>query len=235
MNATRVLTSWSRGRGTSFSNNPAGFSACSSTFSIATSTAKGLALSIVPIRFFSSLDDGSSSIGDHDGQIYTGKVKFYLRDKAYGFVTPDDPSFPSDIWIHRTSIDTPHSPESFPTRPYLIKDERIQFQIEKSAGDGAGQSDKAINVRFANGRQIPLYRKNYHAAVVRGEMQRLGQVVYDLALESQQEVNEEYSSSSLNKEQLLAAIQEAVQMAHEQIQLAAERQEQYGPELDELR
>ena len=54
-----------------------------------------------------------------------------MVDKAYGFIIPDrDPS--EEIWVHRTSIDTPHSPEDFPTRPYLVRNERVRFRVEPS-------------------------------------------------------------------------------------------------------
>lgn len=145
----------------------------------------------------------------------TGKVKFYLRDKAYGFIVPDD-SMEEEIWVHRTSIDTPHSPEEFPTRPYLQRDERVKFRVEPAA---TGQSSKAVDVRFENGRQIPLFRKNYHASVVKGEMQRLGEAVYDILLDERR-----------TDEERLEQIKMAGKASEEHISLAAQRQEHFGPE-----
>jgi cold shock CspA family protein len=152
---------------------------------------------------------------DEGGEYFTGKVKFYLRDKAYGFIVPDD-GVVDEIWVHRTSLDTPHSPEEFPTRPYLQRDERVKFRVEKAA---AGQSSKATGVRFENGRQVPLFRKNYHAAVVRGEMQRLGEAVYDILRQD-----------DLSDDDRLEQIKMVGKAAEENISLAAERQEQFGPE-----
>jgi cold shock CspA family protein len=152
---------------------------------------------------------------EEDGDYFTGKVKFYLRDKAYGFIVPDENAM-DEVWVHRTSLDTPHSPDEFPTRPYLQKDERVKFRMEEAA---VGQSSKAIDVLFENGRQVPLFRKNYHAAVLKGEMQRLGEAVYDILQED-----------DLSDEQRLEQIKMLGTTAEENISLAAERQEQYGPE-----
>jgi cold shock CspA family protein len=143
-------------------------------------------------------------------------VLFYLRNKAYGFINPDDdPS--KQIWVHRTSLDTPHSVEAFPTRPYLLKGESVKFRIEPGA---PGKTDKAVDVRFANGRQVPLFRKNYHASVVRGEMQRLGERTFEI-------LKQEGSA-----EEQLELLKQAAQQAEEQIALAADKQSKYGPELE---
>lgn len=169
-----------------------------------------LATSSSTLRTFSS--DDSSSVGE----LQSGTVKFYLRSKAYGFIVPDsDPT--SEIWVHRTSIDTPHSVEEFPTRPYLMKGESVKFRVEPGP---QGQADKAVDVRFLNGRQIPLYRKNYHASVVRGEMQRFGETVFEL-LKQDSSVEEKWQQ-----------IEEAAKSAEDQIALAAERQQQNGPEVE---
>jgi hypothetical protein len=135
-------------------------------------------------------------------------------------------------------LDTPHSPDEFPTRPYLIKNERVRFQVQSTSNNNNNnnssdnpkskmkQSEVAIHVRFENGRQIPLYRKNYHASVVKGELQRLGQAVYDIL--SSNDDNDEVVSS----QQRYQKIMEAKNYAQEQIDLAAEKQGHYGPELD---
>lgn len=48
----------------------------------------------------------------------TGTVKFYIRSKGYGFIVPDDPlSVPHsapEVWVHRTSLDTPHLADEYP-------------------------------------------------------------------------------------------------------------------------
>ncbi len=154
--------------------------------------------------------EGTSSSDDFQ----TGKVKFYLRSKAYGFIIPDDnPS--TELWMHRTSIDTPHPVEEFPTRPYLLKGESVRFRVQPSS---KGHTDEAVDVRFENGRQIPLYRKNYHASVVRGELERLGETVFTVL------------KQDLPVLEQLEQIKAAAMAAEERISLAAERQEQHGPE-----
>lgn len=152
-----------------------------------------------------------------DGKEYqTGTVKFYLRDKAYGFIVPDDGSPSDEIWVHRTSLDTPHSAEEFPTRPYLQRHERVKFRVEQAA---AGESNKAVDVLFENGRQVPLFRKNYHKSVLRAEMLRFGEAVYDILLEE-----------NLSDEDRMERIKRAGKAAEGNISLAADRQEQFGPE-----
>lgn len=147
----------------------------------------------------------------------TGTVLFYLRNKAYGFITPDnDPS--KQVWVHRTSFDSPHPDDAFPTRPYLLKGESVKFRIEPRGS--SDQADKAVDLRFANGRQVPLYRKNYHASVVRGEMQRLGEMTFEIL------------KQDLPAEQQLELMKKAAQHAEEQIALAEEKQSKYGPELE---
>ena len=154
-----------------------------------------------------------------DDEYLTGKVKFYLKDKAYGFVIPDrDPT--ESIWIHRTSFDTPHSPVDFPSRPYLMKGERVRFRLEDAPPESE-KSFKAIDLKFENGRQVPLYRSNYHASVVRGECRRLGVAVFTI-------VNDE----KLSDEEKLEQIKIAEKTASEIIAQAAERQKMYGPEPD---
>jgi hypothetical protein len=188
-------------------------------------------------------------------KVMTGTVKFYIREKAYGFIIPDattetttttstttgTPPSSKEVWVHRSSLDTPHSPNEFPTRPYLLKNERVRFQIQPKTATATttatggerntSSSDVAMNVRFENGRQVPLYRKNYHAAVVKGEIQRLGQTVYDLCSSS----SSSSSSSLASQQQQMKDVLQAVQHAKEQIALAAQKQEQYGPELEEER
>jgi len=150
------------------------------------------------------------------GDFLTGKVKFYLRDKAYGFIVPDGDAS-QEIWVHRTSLDTPHSPEKFPTRPYLLRDERVKFRVERAAG----KSDKAADVLFENGRQVPLFRKNYHASVVRGEMHRLGETVFEIL-----------KDEDLSDDERMEQIKLAGKTAEENVSVAAERQQEFGPEPD---
>lgn len=149
-----------------------------------------------------------------------GTVKFYLRDKAYGFIIADDPiQGASELWVHRSSFDTEHSPEQYPTRPYLLKNERVKFRVEEAAD--SSQSHKAIDVVFENGRQVPLFRKNYHASVTRGEMQRLGEAVMQVL-----------SDNELSETVQLERIKAAAQAASDVIANAEQLQKEHGPEVN---
>jgi cold shock CspA family protein len=108
-------------------------------------------------RWFSTTSTPDS--GSVDSEFVTGTVKFYLRDRLFGFITADDPlkAGAAEIWVHRTSIDCPHSFEEFPNRPYLYKNERVKFRVVPAEGET--QTPKAIDLRFENGRQVPLFRK----------------------------------------------------------------------------
>ena len=153
--------------------------------------------------------------------VHTGTVKFYLRNKAYGFIVPDDPQsvgHSGEVWVHRTSFDTPHDPLDFPTRPYLLKNERVRFQIAPANDDG--QTDKAIRLVFENGREVPLYRKNYAVSVVNGEQRRLGEAVLEIL-----------ANTDSSHEDQFEQIQEAARTVEETIAQAAAHQETYGPEM----
>lgn len=59
----------------------------------------------------------------------TGKVKFFIPNKGYGFITPDDGS--GDIFFHKKNV-AGRVPE---------KDEKVQFEIEQT-----DRGDNAANV-----------------------------------------------------------------------------------------
>lgn len=131
----------------------------------------------------SNTDSESSATGNNDKKYITGSVKFYGRSRCYGFIIPDNiedvPNNADEIWVHRTSFDTPYSADASPKRPYLYPGERVKFQLEmvepNNTGDGVADVEhptdssteerpkvsrpKAINLVFANGRQVPLFRK----------------------------------------------------------------------------
>jgi cold shock CspA family protein len=167
---------------------------------------------VVSARHFSNSDD-----------FFTGSVKFYVRGKAYGFLIPDDPSKvpggATEIWAHRTSFDTPHSADEFGTRPYLYKGERVKFRIQPETRDGDKVAhDKAIDLRFEDGRQVPLFRKNYTPAVKKGETLKLGEFLVEVMKED----------SSLSDEDIMEKIKAAVVVYDEAIAKAESVSQQYG-------
>ena len=140
-------------------------------------------------RLFSSEPNGSDSYTSSTSPIassldtnkyITGTVKFYGRQKCYGFIIPDNvndiPNNADEIWVHRTSFDTPIPADDSPKRPYLHAGERVKFQLEEAPIVGVSNDEnhmdlstggespkpsrpKAINLVFENGQQIPLFRK----------------------------------------------------------------------------
>lgn len=161
----------------------------------------------------------SSTISNYNSSddFLTGTVKFYIRKKAYGFIIPDDPAEAgtSEIWVHRTSIDTPHSGEEYPTRPYLYKDERVKFRVEF---EEEGRTPKAMNLMFENGKEVPLFRKNYHQSAIKGEHQRLGEFLLEIMKEE-----------GLSEQEQLEKIKTAVRATEEVIATAQRNQQLYGP------
>jgi cold shock CspA family protein len=90
----------------------------------------------------------------------TGTVKFYLRDRLFGFIIPDDPLLAktNELWCHRTSIKSDRSFEESPSRPYLRNKERVKFRIQAPTEEER-DTPVAIDIVFENGRQVPLFRK----------------------------------------------------------------------------
>jgi cold shock CspA family protein len=151
-------------------------------------------------------------------EFLTGSVKFFIRNKAYGFIIPDDPTAAgsSEIWVHRTSFDTPHSTDEFPTRPYLYKEERVKFRVEDPESEG--MTKKAIDLSFENGKLVPLFRKNYHLSAIKGENQRLGEFLLEVMKED-----------NLTAEERMEKIKTAVAATEEAIAFAERNQQIYGP------
>jgi cold shock CspA family protein len=162
----------------------------------------------------------SSYFSTSSDEHLTGMVKFFIRKSAYGFLIPDDPAAAgaSEIWVHRTSFESPHSTDEFPTRPYLYKNERVKFRIEI---DEQGRTPKATGLTFENGKLVPLFRKNYHLATIKGEEQRLGEFLLEVMKEE-----------GLSDEERMEKITTAVTATEEAIALADRNQHLYGPDED---
>lgn len=108
-----------------------------------------------------------------------GTVKFYLRDKGYGFIQPDS-NPDTDVFVHRNGIDCSHEipadvRENSQRYPYLKKDERVLFEIDYETATGLR---KARNVVWLNGTKIPPERKNYLGGVYERAQRILGEELY---------------------------------------------------------
>jgi len=62
-------------------------------------------------------------------QIFTAKVKFYLQNKGYGFLTEDSGK---DYFVHASGC----------TDKFLVKDDVVTFELEEGK-----KGQKAVNVK----------------------------------------------------------------------------------------
>jgi cold shock protein len=62
-----------------------------------------------------------------------GKVKFFSKDKGYGFIERD--GVEGDVFVHETSVEA----SGLST---LVKDQRVEFEVVAGS-----KGDKAVNLR----------------------------------------------------------------------------------------
>jgi len=115
----------------------------------------------------------------------TGTVKFFLRNKGFGFIQPDGGAA-TDVFVHRLGIHCqPPVPADqlakSPRWPYLKKGERVRYAVRPNA---AGL-DQAVQVVWLNGTPIPPERTNYLGGVHERAKRLLGEAVFDLILTRQ--------------------------------------------------
>jgi CspA family cold shock protein len=103
----------------------------------------------------------------------TGTVKFYNREKAFGFIQPDGGG--TDIFVHRSGIVSPLAVEESMRHPYLREGERVRFERKSDSG-----LDKAVEVCWLNGNPVPPLRKGFRAANIERAKTVLGQQAYSI-------------------------------------------------------
>mmetsp|Transcript_24152 Transcript_24152/g.29738 ORF Transcript_24152/g.29738 Transcript_24152/m.29738 type:complete len:176 (+) Transcript_24152:126-653(+) len=123
----------------------------------------------------------------------TGKVKFYIRSKAYGFIISDTDN--AEVFVHRTNV--AGAPGDDNMNPILLNDEKLKFDRV------SGEDGKLIaeNVTYEDGSLVPVYREGFLEKRSRGTKTRLGVTVYDILTEGgdeevmAQKIAEAYTSA----------------------------------------
>ena len=103
-----------------------------------------------------------------------GSVKFYNRQKQFGFITADDDSITDDVFAHRSNI--AGASDAHPNGlPFLITNERVQFDLETENGKLV-----AKNIVTEGGSPIPVYRDIYLENRKKSVKTNMGMQVYDI-------------------------------------------------------
>lgn len=109
----------------------------------------------------------------------TGTVKFYMRDKGYGFINPDGRD-DVDLFVHRNNIDcSVKLNERILSQsirfPYLKRGERVRFVVTDNNG-----LETATNVTWLDGKKIPPERSNFLGGVHQRVKRTFGEQVFDI-------------------------------------------------------
>lgn len=115
---------------------------------------------------------------NHDDGFVKGRVKFFSREKYYGFCNPfDEPNL--DVFIHRTDFVTDLPFDLNPKNPFLQQNERIRFKIDRNAGK-TGEQPRAREITFVDGRPIPPLRKTFYSRKLSDMHRELGKNIHTI-------------------------------------------------------
>lgn len=105
----------------------------------------------------------------------TGTVKFYNRNKAYGFIVPDLGG--EDVFVHRSAFESTSTDARY---PFLKRGERVSFSIGSNIIDNESTVPQAMAVTFQDGKAVAPLRKDFLAHATRRAQNILGEDMFDL-------------------------------------------------------
>jgi len=168
-----------------------------------------------------------SSGGRGGGEEHTGTVKFYIKEKGYGFIQPDGKSSSTgdneddttDVFVHRSGIVSEGlTPETSVQNPYLRQGERIRYRL--------APSNRAVDVVWVNGTPIPPLRANYLRTVRDQVALELGESILDIFCNS--------SSSSNDHDDHYNKVEQSVQRSQLRLERAHAKIERLGMKITDF-
>jgi cold shock CspA family protein len=118
-----------------------------------------------------SKDDSNGS--NAEPKYATGTVKFYHRERLFGFISMDKaPRGTKDIFVQRSHIRSHLDFAYSPRNPFLLRGDRVRFALEEVDGQL-----KAMDVTALDRRPIPPLRHSYWRNKHQGLNRQLGEDV----------------------------------------------------------
>jgi cold shock CspA family protein len=118
-----------------------------------------------------SKDDSNGS--NAEPNYATGTVKFYHRERLFGFISMDKaPRGTKDIFVQRSHIRSHLDFAYSPRNPFLLRGDRVRFALEELDGQL-----KAMDVTALDRRPIPPLRHSYWRNKHQGLYRQLGEDV----------------------------------------------------------
>lgn len=143
----------------------------------------------------------------------TGTVKFYSRNKAYGFIVPDQGG--EDVFVHRTAFQSTSNDARY---PFLKRGERVSFSVSDESS-----VPQATQVTFVDGKPVAPLRNDFLAQTTRRAQNVIGEEVFYLFHNNRE-------SKSITVDDIRSIYEDAVKQLKEAEQLV----EQLGMTLDQF-
>lgn len=105
----------------------------------------------------------------------TGTVKFFDRQKAFGFIIADeDAGVEGDVYVRRSRI--VGASEEIPDSPSLTKDERVRFEVSTNENG----KPVAHNVTREDGKKIRIYTPEITASMKNRLKSQMGPAIFGI-------------------------------------------------------